>query len=121
MRRKAWGWSMLLEQRDDYQLWLCRGDKGYSSKHFHANLANSLYILSGCLDVILFNSLEGEEEVRRLYPADAIVILPRENHRLIVVEPGYFAEAYYPSNDDRPVDWDDIVRYDESSSEDWRP
>lgn len=121
MRRKAWGWSLLLEEQSDYQLWLCRGEQGYSSNHFHAHLANSIYVLSGCLDVILFNSMDNEEEVRRLMPSDSMVILPRENHRLIVVDPGYFAEAYYPSNEDRPVNWDDIVRQDTGSAEDWRP
>ncbi len=121
MRRMPWGWKLLLEQSEEHQLWLCRGEQGYTSQHFHPHLSNAIYVLSGCLDLVMFNSLEGEEEIRRMYPGDGSVVLPRENHRLLIVDPGYFAETFHCENQDPIGEWEPTVLLDPGSSESWMP
>jgi hypothetical protein len=118
--RKAWGWSCLLHECDNYQMWLCRAERGYSSNHYHTFLANSLVVVSGCIDV-LYDDRHVGSEVCRLTAGESLFLLPRENHRLVVVEPGYFIETYRSSLASESPDYSDIVRLDEGSSEDWKP
>lgn len=112
--RHAWGLSQRFEGPLVGTLFLCVGEDGYSSKHYHINHNNTIRVHQGILDI------EVGDRWHRLEGGGCLTIPPGTPHRLVVVDSPIFTETYLgPPGSGDPRE--DIVRLDSGSPEHWRP
>jgi len=92
---KAWGESHLMFKEDGVELlslYMTAG--GYTSTHRHNSHLSTLYVVSGMLEVYVWD--KGEHPAHHvLGVGDSLVIKPGQRHFLYCVHNAMIREAYY--------------------------
>ncbi len=92
---KPWGHEIWWAVTDRYVGKLIHVNQGQSlSLQYHRVKHESMYVVAGEADVLI------GEEVRRLYPGDAVEIVPLTKHRLTAVTDVDVMEVSTPELDD---------------------
>lgn len=112
---KAWGRTRQLIDSPDLHVSLIEVESGgYCSRHLHSTKHNIFAVLSGCLQVTVFEPFPDNHiplETRALSQQDQpFVVAPNTVHQFLGNERTFAAEAYFARVPGRLRD-DDIVRY----------
>jgi mannose-6-phosphate isomerase-like protein (cupin superfamily) len=97
---KPWGHELRWAITDRYLGKVIHVRAGHAlSLQYHVHKDESIYILSGLLDLVLESS-DGELETHRLTPGMSARVHPGRRHRFIAVEETDLLEASSPEMDD---------------------
>ena len=83
------------------------------SRHRHRDRVNRFMVVSGVIDVIIYED-DGETEFSRhaLLKGDVFDVPAGTFHRFNVIQSGVVVEVYWPETPDKTVRQDDIERLD---------
>ena len=97
---KPWGYELRWAITDRYLGKLIHIDRGHSlSLQYHVQKDESIFIVSGSLDLVLEDD-SGELRTHRLEPGMSARIRPGRRHRFVAVENTDLFEASSPEIDD---------------------
>ncbi len=97
---KPWGYELLWAVTDRYVGKLIHIEGGHAlSLQYHVQKDESIFVVSGLLDLVL-ESVDGTIETRRLAPGMSARVHPGRRHRFIAVEETDLFEASSPEIDD---------------------
>ena len=97
---KPWGYELHWAVTDRYLGKLIHVERGHAlSLQYHVQKDESIFVVSGLLDLVL-ESAGGELETHRLVPGMSARIRPGRRHRMVAVEDTDLVEASSPEIDD---------------------
>ena len=97
---KPWGQEELIEINDRYMVKRLTMNKGHRcSLQYHRQKKETVYMLSGVLNVYLGESIESLDLIE-MHPGDSLTIKPGQIHRMEGRETSVYLEASTPELDD---------------------
>lgn len=97
---KPWGKEEIIEINDRYMMKKLTMWKDHRcSLQYHNLKQETIYVLSGCLRILLGSSKE-TLEAKDYFPGDTITLTPGVIHRMEAVEDCVYLEASTPEMDD---------------------
>ncbi|GIW44145.1 MAG: hypothetical protein KatS3mg077_1427 [Candidatus Binatia bacterium] len=98
---KPWGWEFVWAECERYVGKILHIEAGEAlSYQFHREKDETIYLLSGILDLEWAESEHSERKRMRLAPGQSVRIRPGMCHRLVAVETCEVLEASTPELDD---------------------
>lgn len=91
--KRKWGYEKWIENLDEYcgkSLFLDKGKK--CSMHFHMNKLETMYLISGHIQIRFRDPLNAEDYIIELLQGDSVRIPRGQQHQIIAVEDSHLIE-----------------------------
>lgn len=107
--KKTWGWQKQVYADNEREVWLCFGEQGKTSWHYHKHHDQWVINLSGIQALVS----RGIVETGMLKDYSNELVISEDQHSLHFLKPGLFIEVYERVDKgevNTPAAVDDIVR-----------
>jgi mannose-6-phosphate isomerase-like protein (cupin superfamily) len=94
--KKPWGWTTLVFKTDTVEVWLAKIDAGgYCSVHCHEHKENLFHVVSGMIDVVIYDPWKTEIRRHRIGGGDQLTVDRTVFHKFEAPEAATILEVYY--------------------------